>query len=164
MLSYGSHFHCKKGHEITGCTQGESLLGCQDSTDLQVISFHTDELQSNEIGASNLKGKTKEEIISQYAICLEGLGCIAEPYHIKMDESATPVIHPARKIPEALRERLKTEIDKMEKFGVISRVHEPTPWVKSIVINEKQRGKLSICTDPRDLNKAVKREHFHLPT
>ena len=81
-----------------------------------------------------------------------------------MDESATPVIHPARKIPEALRERLKTEIDKMEKFVVISRVHEPTPWVKSIVIDEKQRGKLSICTDPRDLNKAVKREHFHLPT
>jgi len=52
----------------------------------------------------------------------------------------------------------------MEKSGVISKVHEPTPWVNSIVINEKRSGKLRVCIDPRDLNKTIKREHYQLPT
>ena len=43
-------------------------------------------------------------------------------------------------------------------------MNEPTPWVNSIVVNEKQSGKLRVCTDPRDLNKAVKHEHYQLPT
>ena len=73
-------------------------------------------------------------------------------------------MHHPRKIPQALRERLKNELDDMERSGVITKVHEPTPWVNSIVINEKQSGKLRVCTDPRDLNKAVKREHYQLPT
>ena len=52
----------------------------------------------------------------------------------------------------------------MERSGVITKVHEPTPWVNSIVINEKQSGKLRVCIDPHDLNKAVKHEHYQLPT
>lgn len=75
-----------------------------------------------------------------------------------------PVVHPPRKIPETLRSKLKDELEKMEQSGVISKVNEPTPWVNSIVVNEKQSGKLRVCIDPRDLNKAVKREHYQLPT
>lgn len=41
---------------------------------------------------------------------------------------------------------------------------EPTEWVNSIVCAEKSNGKLRICLDPRDLNKAIKREYYQLPT
>ena len=52
----------------------------------------------------------------------------------------------------------------MENSEVIRKVGEPTDWVSSIVIVEKPNKTLRICLDPRNLNTAVKREHFQLPT
>ena len=52
----------------------------------------------------------------------------------------------------------------MVKNGVITPSQEPTDWVNSLVIVEKPNGKLRICLDPRPLNRAIKREHFQLPT
>lgn len=52
----------------------------------------------------------------------------------------------------------------MEKLKVIQEINKPTDWVSSLVIVQKKNGALRICLDPRDLNKAVKREHFKLPT
>jgi hypothetical protein len=51
----------------------------------------------------------------------------------------------------------------MEANGLIQKVDGPTAWVNSMV-NEKRSGKLRICIDPRDLNKAILREHYQLPT
>lgn len=61
--------------------------------------------------------------------------------------------------------RLKKELDKMEESQVICKVTEPTEWVNALVVVEKpQTGKLRVCLDPRDLNKAIKRPHYPLPT
>ena len=48
----------------------------------------------------------------------------------------------------------------MEKLGVVEHVHEPTDWVNSMVTIVKPNGKLRICIDPRDLNRAIRREHY----
>ena len=32
---------------------------------------------------------------------------------------------------------------------------EPTPWVSSLTYPKKPNGKLRICLDPKDLNKAI---------
>ena len=52
----------------------------------------------------------------------------------------------------------------MVKLNVIETVKEPSEWVNSMVIVEKPNGKLRICFDPKDLNKAIKRHHLKLPT
>ena len=44
------------------------------------------------------------------------------------------------------------------------RVYEPSDWVNSMVTVIKPNGKLRICIDPRDLNKAINREHFPTKT
>lgn len=75
-----------------------------------------------------------------------------------------PIVHPPRKIPIALREKLKTELRRMEKMKVIKRIEEPTQWVNPFVIVEKSNRKLRICLDPCDLNTAVMKEHYQLPT
>ena len=69
-----------------------------------------------------------------------------------------PVVRAPRRVPFDLRDRLKSELDKEESLGVIVKVNEPTDWVNSITIVEKKNGSLRICLDPRDLNKALKRE------
>ena len=77
-----------------------------------------------------------------------------------MTQDATPVVHPPRKVPYLLKDKLKKELDGMKKNDIIDQVDEPTDWVNSIVIVEKRDGKLRICLDPHDLNKAIKREHY----
>ena len=52
----------------------------------------------------------------------------------------------------------------MIQLNVIVPVQEPTDWVNSLVAVEKPDNTLRICIDPRDLNKAIKRPHYNLPT
>ena len=48
---------------------------------------------------------------------------------------------------------------------MIRKVDKPTDWVNSLVVFEKPKSnKLCICLDPRPLNKAIRQEHFSLPT
>lgn len=63
-----------------------------------------------------------------------------------------------------MKPKLKKELEKMEKMGIIKPIQEPTDQVNSLVIVEKQNGRLRLCLDSRDLNKAIKREHYKLPT
>jgi hypothetical protein len=51
----------------------------------------------------------------------------------------------------------------MEAAGHITKVQEPTDWVSSMVTVMKN-GKVRICIDPKDLNKAIRREHYPIPT
>lgn len=106
----------------------------------------------------------KDAIFAKYDQCFDGIGRISEPYHIKIDANATPVVHPPRKRPATLGERVQTEFRDMETNGIIKKLDEPTAWVNSMVVNEKRSGKLRICIDPRDLNKVIHREHYELPT
>ncbi|MEW8545661.1 MAG: reverse transcriptase family protein [Candidatus Thiodiazotropha sp.] len=48
---------------------------------------------------------------------------------------------------------------------IIAKVTEPTEWVNSIVaVENKQSGKLRICTDPELLNKAIKGPNYPMKT
>ena len=58
----------------------------------------------------------------------------------------------------------KKELEQMECLEVINRVHEPIEWVNSMVTVHKKNGQLHVCIDPRDLNNAIKREHYPMKT
>ena len=58
---------------------------------------------------------------------------------------------------------MKEDLDKLVKEEVITPVTEPTNWVSSLVLVNKP-DKLRICIDPQDLNKALLRPHYPLPT
>ena len=64
----------------------------------------------------------------------------------------------------ALRPQLEDTLDALEAQGVIAQVTMPTRWISSIVTVPKKHGKLRICLDPKDLNCAIQREKYQLPT
>ena len=104
-------------------------------------------------------------LLDDYKDVFTGLGCITSAtHHIKIDPNHKPVVHPPRRVPVTLRSKVKDELDRMVRLKVIERVHEPTEWVNSMVTVTKPNGKLRICIDPRDLNKAIKREHYPMRT
>ena len=99
---------------------------------------------------------TKNTVIEEYKHHFSGLGDLEGEITIHLKENATPVVHPPHRVPHAIKQRLKEELDKMENTGVINKVTTPTDWVNSLVVVEKENGKLRICLDPKDLNAAIK--------
>ena len=53
------------------------------------------------------------------------------PNHMELDETIKSVVHPPRKVPVALRDRLKEELDKIVREKVVTSVTEPANWVSS---------------------------------
>ena len=82
--------------------------------------------------------------------------------HLKQD--CEPFIDPPRKCSIHLKEKLKCELKKMEKQGVIRKVSEHTDWCSSLAYSVKKDGSLRICIDPQKLNQALKRCPHKVPT
>ena len=91
------------------------------------------------------------------------LGAQPGTVHLSVNENAEPSVTPSRRIPTALIEKFKGELDRLGKIRVLAKVDEPTAWVSSVVIATKKSGSLRICINPRPLNQAVKREAHQLP-
>jgi len=51
----------------------------------------------------------------------------------------------------------------MEKEGHLAKVTQPTHWVNTMAVSNRVEM-MRICRDPGDGDKAVKREHYPIPT
>ncbi len=110
----------------------------------------------------NLKS---DGILGEFGDVFKGLGAVKGAMHtIRLKPDTTPVVHPPRRVPVALRSALKDELKRMEQLNVIERVEEPTDWVNSLVVVRKKNNKIRVCMDPSDLNRAIKREHYPMKT
>lgn len=67
-------------------------------------------------------------------------------------------------MPLALLPKVKEKLEAMERNGIIIKRDEPTAWVNSMLVVEKKDGSIRLCIDPRELNKAIMREHHSVPT
>ena len=102
----------------------------------------------------------KECFISQ--VSTPQLGNLGEAT-LRIDESVPPKVLPCRKVPIAIQDAVKEELDRLVNKGVLVPVTEPTEWVSQMAVVHKPNGKLRICIDPQPLNAALKREHYRLP-
>jgi hypothetical protein len=107
---------------------------------------------------------TKETLERDFGEVFKGLGEMPGVYEIQMDPDVMPVQHRPRKVPVALKEDVIAKLKQLEEHGVISRVEEPTPWISSLVALRKPNGSIRPCLDPKDLNKAIIRNHYQIPT
>lgn len=95
-------------------------------------------------------------LLQEYADIFQSIGEFSGECNLHVDPDTAPVVYPPRRVPLALRDRLKQELDRMEECIVICKVTKPTEWVNALIVVEKPRtGKLRVCLDPRALNKAI---------
>ena len=92
------------------------------------------------------------------------IGDIKGEYNIKTDPTVPPVQHRRQKVPIKYKEEIKKELAEMVWQGIITKQTEPIPWVSSLTYPKKANGKLRICLDPKDLNKAIIHENHKAPT
>lgn len=84
-------------------------------------------------------------------------------YHNKLKPGWKGVVKPARSVLIALKDKVKSQIDRMEANGVICKVTAPTGWDSNMVVVVKN-NKVPICLDPADLNNSLLREHYPMVT
>ncbi len=93
-----------------------------------------------------------------------GIGKLPGLCKLTLKDDAKPVIHPPRRVPIQLKDKIKAELDRMVSLDVIRPITEPTKWVSNITYVPKQDGSVRICLDPKDLNAALRRNPHHTPT
>lgn len=105
-------------------------------------------------------GLTMQQITTEFHDVFTGEGKFEKKLHLELDTSIESVKQPVRRIPVAMKPKLKQELARLQELGIIKAVDTPTDWVSSLVIVKKPNGKLRVCIDPKPLNKALKRCHY----
>ena len=105
---------------------------------------------------------TKDQILSNYKDVFEGLGHIGDT-SIITDPSVKPVQHAPRRVPVALRDRVKATLDDLERKEIMEKDAIQTDWISSMVVVTTP-NKITICLHPKDLNTANIRRKYQLPT
>ena len=120
----------------------QNLLGLKTVQEMNLININTDAFV----------GKVEKD-----------LGDLVEA-KLYVEEDAKPAVLLSRKIPIAIQDQVKTELDKLVERGILVPVEEPTEWVNQMAVVRKSTGSLRICLDPQPLNKVLKRERYRLTT
>ena len=108
---------------------------------------------------------TREGVLQKHPLVFgDGVGLLDGEYHIRINAGVDPVQHAPRRVPVAVREQLQSTLEELVLQDIIAPVTQPTPWISSLVVLPKKNGRLRLCLDPQDLNKAIQREHYPLPT
>ena len=132
----------------------QPLLGLKASKQMQLITVHYDNF--------DVVSAVKEESLFP-DVFSDGIGLLPGIQELKVKPEAIPIVMATRRTPVNIRQELKNELDRLESLGVITPIEEATPWVSQIVIVKKPDGRLRVCIDPHELNKALLREHYEMP-
>jgi len=121
------------------------------------------------INKENIAGvmaiQSEEDIMAKYRdLFKDDVGSFPGEAHLEVDEAVAPVVSAPRRIPVALKDRVKAELKRMVAQKIVTPISEPTDWVSSLAVATKKSGDIRVCIDPRPLNKALRREHYQLPT
>ena len=103
---------------------------------------------------------------AKHSKLFKGLGRTDWEYKIKLDGSAQPhSLSVPRRVSFPLMNKVKTELQRMQDIGVISKVDQPTEWCSGMVAVPKANSdQIRICVDLTKLNESVMREKHPLPT
>ena len=104
-----------------------------------------------------------DEFIEQVSSDTNLLGNFGEA-QLHVNPEVQPRALPCRKLPLALQEDVKQELERLVEIGVLIPVEEPTVWVSQMAVVKRPDGSLRIFIDPQPLNDALQRGHYRLPT
>ena len=134
-------------------SEGMGLLKIKDYDPLDYVCTVNDSSKLTEI---NVK--------AEYADVFQGLGRLKDSYSIQIDDSIRPVVHSHRRVPVPMRNKVHEKLEQLVNEGVITPVTNATDWVSSMVVVQKPNGQIRLCLDPKDLNVAISREYYPMPT
>lgn len=158
-LKNGNNYKSVEFVVTQGC-QG-NLLSYKTSVELGIMS------RVNTIGNGRVN-LDMNKWAEKYPALFSGKIGLLKDYEVKLhiDDSIKPIQQKLRPVPFHMRPLVEAEILKMIEQDVIEPVSGPTPWVSPIVPVPKpdRPNEVRICTDAREMNKAILRTRHSFPT
>ena len=116
--------------EISSSHSGTTDLAPNTAQSATVLSVHSKPTETTLM---------KESVLKNYSDIFQGLGKFpGEPYKLRLKPDSTPAKHRPRKVPLHLQDAFHEEVKRLVKIDVLEPVNEPTEWVNSFVVVEKQ--------------------------
>ena len=137
----------------------QSILGSQACQQLRLLTVNKENILA-------LCGRhiTKENILEEYKDLFTGSRKLAGTLHIDVDSTVSPVRMPLRRLPIAVKDEVRIKLEQMVDQGIIVPEPEPSLWISALIVVTKPNGDIRICINPKPLNKALRRNHYPLPT
>ena len=98
--------------------------------------------------------------VTNYDTVFHGLGTVKVNATIHTNPSVTPVINPPQRIPHAIENEVRKELERMTELGVIVRQEEPTPWVNSVTIVKNPQ----ISSEFAQIRPSLTKRSYEAPT
>ena len=147
------------------------LLGLQTAQEMELLTIQHDNIL-NFVAESNQPNNSTpspcpsnlEEVMTIFGDIFDGtLGHMRGDVHLEIDENAKPTVMPPRRVPIAIKPKVKQELERLTAREAITPVQEPTDWVSNMITTIKPDGSIRLCIDPHYLNQELKRSHYPLP-
>ena len=136
------------------------ILGLNDVHSLSLIAIKCDVTGQWALHPLSMQWKSNQVLFCQKSeLSMVGSRKSSQVWDIVLSEDNEPVQKPACRVPVAMKEKFRKELQSMAKAGIISKLdrNTPTPCLNSYIIVKKPNGSLRICLDPTDLNKYIVR-------
>lgn len=106
-----------------------------------------------------------EKFFERFPKVFKGIGQFDKHLRIQLKENAIPYFQSVpRTVAIPLHNKVKKELDRLKKAGIIIPVNFPTDWCSPIVVVPKKNGSsVRVCGDYTKLNNSVKRSNFPIP-
>ena len=122
---------------------------------------------------ANLSAEYKADLIKllkEYVDCfawsyseMPGLSRDLVEHRLPIKAGFRPYKQPVRRFNSIIYDRIKTEINRLLDVGFI-RSYRYADWISNIVpVEKKDSGKIRVCIDFRDLNKAIRKDEYPMP-
>jgi len=151
-------------HFIVVGNETKPILGLIDCKRLGYVNNAKLNCQSNINKIQILNDKEKENFVNNNIDIFTGMGSFPDEVSIKLNNDTKSKICPARRVPHAIKNKLKETLTELVSLGIIEEVNEPCEWVSNMVILEKKDKSLRICLDPSELNKYIIRKVYQIPS
>ena len=114
---------------IVSSSKSAPILGQDSSVKLKLIQR-----------VMNITQHNSPKFFAEFNNCFGDIVSLPKADDVSVKPEVTLAISPARRVPITLRDKLKSELDRMIKLYVIETVSEPTEWVDPLVTVKKLNG------------------------
>src|SRR4051812_11323938 len=163
---------CEVPRELARLLEQEEKTIQPHEEPIEVVNIGTDEEKKEiKIGAE-LEDTVKQRLIQMLRDNVEifawsyedmpGLDADIVVHRLPIKENSPPVKQKLRRSRPDMAQKIKEEVEKQFNAGFLKVVNYP-PWIANIVPVPKKDGKVRMCVDYRDLNRASPKDDFPLP-
>ena len=139
---------------------GAAVLGLSTCEALHIVTLHC---ALSKKAPQPQRINNIRDLMQKYPQQFDRIGELQTRCKLVVDPNLPTRIDPPRRTPIALKDKVKSELNKMVDQRINRTIEEPTDWVGSLTHVTKRHSSIRVCLAPRQLNKTLIRPRLQTP-